>query len=84
MIRIRNRIAHQTGEFHTANETTDGGSRMKNRPLTADEMRHMLRHYEIARDFLSRFWLPGNRELQQGKRLGETAEQGAATDRPHE
>jgi hypothetical protein len=39
---------------------------MSNWELTADKMCHMLRHYEIARDFLGRFGLPGNRELQQG------------------
>lgn len=66
LIRIRNRIAHQAGEFRTANETAARRSEMANRPLTADEVWHMLRHYEVARDFLSRFGLPGNRELQQG------------------
>jgi hypothetical protein len=66
LIRIRNRITHQTGEFRAASESDDGRSRMTNRTLTAGEMWHMLRHHEIARDFLSRFWLPGNRELQQG------------------
>ncbi len=68
IIRIRNRIAHQTGEFRTANETVDRRSEMTNRALTADDMWHMLRHHEIARDFLGRFWLPGDRELQYGSK----------------
>ena len=38
---------------------------MKNSPLSNDDMQHMLRHHEIASDFLSRFWLPGSRELEQ-------------------
>lgn len=66
LIRIRNRITHQTGVFRTTNETGTDRSEMTNNPLTAEDMCHMLRHYEIARDLLSRFWLPGNREVQQG------------------
>jgi hypothetical protein len=31
----------------------------------------MLRHYEIAEDFLKRFWLPGNAQLRQGLANGE-------------
>jgi hypothetical protein len=81
LIRVRNRIAHQTGEFRTANETADRQSAMTNRGLTADEMWHMLRHYEIARDFLARFWLPGNREMQQGWEPPEQADPGATSDR---
>lgn len=73
LIRIRNRITHQTGEFRTANKTVGGRSEMKNPALTRDEMSHMLLHYEIAREFLSRFWLPGNRELQQGWSSSEPA-----------
>jgi len=65
LIRIRNRITHQTGEFRTANETADRRGQMTNRALTAEDMSHMLRHHEIACDFLGRFWFPGNRELQQ-------------------
>jgi hypothetical protein len=65
LFRIRNRITHQTHEFQTGNYATNGQAVMKNCPLTNDEMQHMLRHYDIARDFLSRFWLPGNREFSQ-------------------
>ncbi|HUT88548.1 MAG TPA: hypothetical protein VMY37_03575 [Thermoguttaceae bacterium] len=63
LIRIRNRIAHQTGEFVRSFKSDTGDAVMTNRPLTGDEMLHMLRHYDIAYDFLSRFWLPGSREL---------------------
>jgi hypothetical protein len=66
LVRIRNRIAHQAGEFRTANETGSRKSEMSTRGLSAEETWHMLRHYEIARDFLGRFWFPGTRELQQG------------------
>ncbi len=84
LIRIRNRIAHQTGEFRTANETAGSGSEMTNRPLTGEDMSHMLRHYQIARDFLDRFCLPGTRELQQCRVSGELAEAVAAVNRPRD
>lgn len=84
LIQIRNRIAHQTGAFRTANETADRRSKMTNRALTADEMWHMLKHHEIARDFLGRFWLPGNRELRQGFGSQEQAKSSAAADQPGE
>ena len=63
LIRIRNLIAHQTGEFVPAFKSDTGDAMMTNRPLTGDEMLHMLKHYDIAYDFLSRFWLPGSREI---------------------
>ena len=63
LIRIRNRIAHQSGQFIPSFKSESGGAMMTNRPLTGDDMLHMLRHHDIAHDFLSRFWLPGNREL---------------------
>ncbi|WP_020475796.1 hypothetical protein [Zavarzinella formosa] len=81
LIRIRNRIAHQSSEFRTANETTARRGQMSNRSLSADEICHMLRHHEIARDFLGRFWLPGNREFQQGLVSPEQAERSVAADR---
>ena len=64
MFRIRNHITHQSGELLTANDADDGNAKMRNRPLTDDDMRHMLRHHDIAYDFLSCFWLPGTRELE--------------------
>ena len=63
LIRIRNRISHQTGEFVPAFKSDSDGAMMTNRLLTGDEMLHMLKYYEIAYDSLSRFWLPGSREL---------------------
>jgi hypothetical protein len=44
LISIRNRIAHQTGEFRTANETDHGRGEMPNRGLNADEAWHCLKH----------------------------------------
>ncbi|HUT09343.1 MAG TPA: hypothetical protein VMY42_02510 [Thermoguttaceae bacterium] len=64
LFRIRNRITHQSGDLLTANDAQDGNAKMRNRPLTRNDMQHMLRHYDIAYDFLSRFWLPGSRELE--------------------
>ena|SRR3972149_534445 len=66
LIGIRNRIVHQTGRFKPDQNRSHGISALSNYPLTADKMRHMLRHYDIAKDFLSLFWLPGDIELQQG------------------
>jgi hypothetical protein len=63
LFRIRNRIAHQSGKFVPAFESDSGNAMMTNRPITSSEMQHMLRHYDIAKDFLSRFWLPSTREL---------------------
>ncbi len=63
LFRIRNRIAHQSGTFVPSFESDDGNAMVRNRPLTSEEMQHMLRHYDIAHDFLGRFWLPGTREL---------------------
>ncbi len=68
---IRNRIAHQSSKFLPLRK---GKAVMKNRPLTNEEMRHMLRHYDLAHDFLSRFWLPGDRELRQSARSGESGD----------
>jgi hypothetical protein len=65
LFRLRNWITHQTNEFLSANKTDDGKAVMQSRQLTNDEMQHMLRHYDIAYDFMSRFWLPGSRELNQ-------------------
>ena len=65
LFEIRNRVTHQTGRFTSAKEAADSRSRVDNSPLTNDEMQHMLQHYEIAHDFLSCFWLPGDRELDQ-------------------
>jgi hypothetical protein len=84
LFKIRNRIVHQTKEYLTANDTTNEKAVVRNRPLTNDDMQHMLRHYDIACDFLSRFWLPGSRELGgpcHGKATAATAlEQGDTTD----
>jgi len=63
LFNIRNRVTHESDEFITANRADDGRAEIRNRPLTDEEMQHMLRHYDIAYDFLSRFWFPGNREL---------------------
>jgi hypothetical protein len=65
LFEIRNRIMHRTGEFLSRDDAHGGNAVMKNRPLTNDDMQHMLRHYDIAHDFLSRFWFPGSRELEQ-------------------
>jgi hypothetical protein len=64
LIRIRNRVAHQTGELRTANECNGGRPQMSNRLLTQAETWQMLGHYEVAQNFLNRFWLPGNREFE--------------------
>lgn len=69
LFRIRNLVTHRTHEFFPATHSTGGGSVMRNRPMTVEESHHMLRHHDIAYDFLSRFWLPGNRELDQPPRL---------------
>ena len=66
LFRIRNRVTHQSGEFDTANET-GSNSQVRNNPLTAADMQHMRRHHEIAMDFLGRFWLPGDRELNSNR-----------------
>lgn len=63
LIRIRNRIAHQSGQFIPSFKSETGDAMMTNRPLTGNEMLHMVKHHDIAHDFLSRFWLPGSREL---------------------
>jgi hypothetical protein len=65
LFRLRNWITHQTSVFLSVNETDDAKAVVQNRGLTNDEMQHMLRHYDIAYDFMSRFWLPGDRELNQ-------------------
>jgi hypothetical protein len=65
---IRNRIVHRTGEYPARHESDDGNAVMKNSSLSNEEMQHMRRHYDIARDFLSRFWFPGARELDQPPR----------------
>jgi len=71
LFQIRNRITHQTGKFQTSNETEIRRGQMTNMQLTSTEMTHMLRHSDIAFDFLSRFWLPGNREVLQGSIASE-------------
>jgi hypothetical protein len=64
LFEIRNKIIHQQGIF-SATKAEDDGATMTNFRLTADEMRHMLTHHEIATTFLSMFFLPGNQEVQQ-------------------
>jgi hypothetical protein len=73
LIENRNRLAHAKGTFRTANETPHGTAEMQNHRLTGDEMWHMLDHYKIAHDFLSRFWMPGTREASQGLRASPTS-----------
>ena len=73
LFRIRNRVTHESGEFITANRSEDGSAVVKNRPLTNKEMQHMRRHHDIAHDFLSRFWFPGNRELNHRPPQQETS-----------
>ena len=73
LFEIRNRVTHQKGRFQSGDETADNRSVLRNDPLSNDEMQHMLRHHEIAHDFLSRFWLPGTRELEQGTTLNPDA-----------
>lgn len=63
LFRIRNRVTHESDEFISAARSDDGKAMIQNRPLTNDEMQHMRRHHDIAYDLLSRFWFPGNREL---------------------
>lgn len=65
MFRIRNRVTHESDEIVANADSKGGGPVVKNRPLTNDQMQHMRRHYDISRDFLSRFWFPGDRELNQ-------------------
>ncbi len=67
LFRIRNLITHQTGMFQAASNTNEGYAVMHDQALTNADMQHALRHYEIARDLLSRFWLPGSRELNRGQ-----------------
>jgi hypothetical protein len=74
LIEIRNRIAHQTGEFTTANKAPGGNAEMQCHRLTAEEMWHMVDHYKIAHDFLSRFWIPGTREAAQGRKASPPPE----------
>lgn len=61
---IRNRIVHQSGEFihHDAEFGLKG---LSGAGLTGDELRHMLDHHEIAKDFLDSFWMPGAKQLQK-------------------
>lgn len=66
LFRIRNRVTHQTGRLKPVEDRSHGIESLTNKPLDANAMRHMLRHYEIAHDFLSHFGLPGNAELSQG------------------
>lgn len=68
LFRIRNRITHQTSNLLTANDVDDGNAAMQKLKLTNDDMQHMLRHHEIASNFLSRFWLPGERQLRSIRR----------------
>lgn len=68
MFEIRNRIAHQSSEFIPSFNSDSGGAMMTNRPLTGEQMLHMLRHHDIALEFLGRFWLHGNRELTSRRR----------------
>ncbi len=65
LFEIRNAVTHQTGRFTPARSSPDSTSRINNNPPTNDDMQHMLRHHEIAHDFLSRFWVPGTREVGQ-------------------
>jgi hypothetical protein len=65
LIEIRNRITHQSGRFTPSKDSEDGRSTIRNKPLSATDMQHMLRHSQIAREFLEQFWLPGTRELTQ-------------------
>jgi len=63
LFQIRNRVVHQSGEF-IDRDKENGLKSLTNRPLDADSLRHMLRHHEIADEFLGSFWLPGTRELE--------------------
>jgi len=70
LFEIRNRIIHQTSEFRVSEEPGRDTATMTSRyPISQDDIQEMLRHYDVARDFLSRFWLPGNSQLSQGQRL---------------
>lgn len=62
---IRNRVVHKTGKLLFSDDA-HGVKSLSNDPLSADDMQHMLRHYDIAERFLGNFWLPGTRELRQG------------------
>jgi len=64
LFRIRNKVTHQTGEYLSA-DSNSGKPVLRNVVLTLDEMQHMRRHHAIATDFLSRFWLPGSREVNR-------------------
>jgi len=70
MFEIRNRIAHQSSEFIPSFNSDSGSAMMTNRPLSGEQLLHMLRHHEIALDFLRRFWPPGDRELASRRRTG--------------
>jgi hypothetical protein len=63
LIDIRNKITHQAGSIKTESETSDRRGTMGNFQLDAADGAHMLRHHDIAQDFLSRFWYPGNDEI---------------------
>jgi hypothetical protein len=63
LFEIRNKVIHQSGEFSPRGDATGDRAVLTNRPLTNAELEHMRRHHDIALDFLSRFWLPGAREL---------------------
>ena len=63
LFRIRNRVTHESDEFLSATRSAEGAPVVQNRPLTNDGMQHMRRHHDIAYDFLSSFWFPGDREL---------------------
>lgn len=66
LIDIRNRITHQKPEFRPA-ETVVSRSLMTGLPgVPNTDLLHMLQHYEIAHDLLSRFWTPGAREMEIG------------------
>lgn len=73
LFRVRNRVTHQTGRLMPVEDRSHGIESLTNKPLDADEMRHMLQHYEIALVFLSHFGLPGNAALRQGVANGETS-----------
>jgi hypothetical protein len=66
LIKIRNDITHQTGEFMTLSDTAERRSSMTNFRLDRADLSHMLEHHKIAYDFLSLFWLPGNGQIQAG------------------
>ncbi len=66
LIKIRNKITHQKGEFTPAHQNDSNEDSLSvGSPLDGDDIRHMLLHVDLARRFLQSFGPPGSAELEQ-------------------